>query len=186
MAITRGKKEQLVAEYLRHLQGCEAIIVTDNRGMTVSEVQELRTKIREAEGSYVIVKNTLAQIALEQMGLPSLKGMIKGPVGIGFCGHNVPGVAKAVTDFAKSKDALEIKGGLLGNRIIDENGVKNLATLPSLDVLRGQLLGVISAPASQLVGVVAGGVRQLVNVVHAYADKDQEAAAEAESEAAEA
>ncbi len=183
MAITRGKKEQLVAEYVSHLQGCEAIIVTDNRGLTVSEVQELRTKIREAEGSFVIVKNTLAQIALEQMGLPALRDMITGLIGIGFCAHNVPGVSKAITDFAKSNDAIAIKGGLLGNKIIGEDAVKSLASLPSLDALRGQLLGVISAPASQMVGVIAGSVRQLINVVNAYAEKEQESATEVEAEA---
>jgi len=100
-------------------------------------------------------------------------------VGIGFCGNNIPGVAKAFADFSKSNEILEIKGGLMGNKVITEDDVRNLAKLPSLDVLRAQMLGLINAPASQLVGVVAGGVRQVVNVLNAYSEKGGEAAAEA-------
>jgi large subunit ribosomal protein L10 len=179
LAISREKKEQLVAGYVEQLNKSEAIIVTDYRGLTVPQVQELRSKIREADGSYAVVKNTLAKLALEQAGLPAIDEMLTGPVGIGFCTSNVPGVAKAITDFAKGNDTFVVKGGLMGNTMINDEAVKSLASLPSLDVLRAQILGLISTPASQLVGVVAGSVRQLVNVVNAYAEKDNEAAAEA-------
>jgi large subunit ribosomal protein L10 len=90
----------------------------------------------------------------------------------------VTGVAKAVTDFSKDNDLLVIKGGYMGAKIISDIAVKDLASLPSLDVLRAQLLGLINAPASRLAGVVAGGVRQLVNVVNAYAEKEAETPAE--------
>jgi large subunit ribosomal protein L10 len=177
LAITREKKEELIASYLDQIKGSEAIIVTDYRGLTVPDLQELRNKIRDAEGSYVVVKNTLAKRALDEAGLPNIDDLLTGPVGIGFCANNVPGVAKAITDFAKTHDDLAVKGGLMGTSVIDEEAVKSLASLPPLDVLRAQLLGLINAPASQLVGVISGGVRQLVNVVNAYAEKDQEAAA---------
>jgi large subunit ribosomal protein L10 len=179
LAISREKKEQLVASYVERLEDCDAIIITDYRGLTVPAVQELRAKIREAEGSYLIVKNTLAKRALEEAGWNKIDELLTGPVGIGFCAKNVPGVAKAVTDFAKANDAFEVKGGLMGETMIDEAAVKQLASLPSLDVLRAQILGLINGPASQLVGVVSGGVRQLVNVVNAYAEKEAEPAAEA-------
>lgn len=179
MAISREKKEQLVQTYVDRLKESEAIILADYRGLTVGEIQELRGKIREAEGSFAVVKNTLAQRALTDAGLPVPEEMLFGPVGIGFCGNNIPGVAKAVADFAKANDALEIKGGLMGDKIITEDDVKNLAKLPSLDVLRAQMLGLINAPATQLVGVVAGGVRQMVNVLNAYSEQGAEAAAEA-------
>lgn len=175
MAISRDKKEVLVKEYLDQLNVSEAVIITSYSGLRVSQVEQLRRKIREAEGSFAIVKNTLAERALKEAGLPVVEEMLTGPVGIGFCHHNVSGVAKAITDFSKQNELLAIKGGLLGSRVIDEAGVKNLANLPSLDVLRAQLLGLINAPASQLAGVVAGGVRQLVNVVSAYAEKEAEA-----------
>jgi large subunit ribosomal protein L10 len=180
LAITRAKKETLVSKYAHELNSSEAIIITGYRGLKVSELEQLRKKIREADGSFAVVKNTLAQRALSEAGLHIADDMLTGPVGIGFCHANVSGVAKAVVDFAKgSNDRMTVIGGLLGNRVIDEAAVKNLANLPTIDVLRAQLLGVINAPASQLVGVVAGGVRQLVNVFNAYAEKSSEAAAEA-------
>ena len=177
MAISREKKTELVAKYVERIKESDAIIVTDYRGLTVPDIQELRGKIREAEGSYAVVKNTLARRALEDAGLPALDDMLTGPVGLGFCHQNVPGVAKAITRFAKDNDALEVKGGLMGDVIIDEAAVKKLADLPSIDVLRAQILGLINAPATQLTGVIAGSVRQVINVVNAYAEKDGEAAA---------
>jgi large subunit ribosomal protein L10 len=179
LAISREKKEELIKDYVDQLNVSEAIIITGYRGLRVSQVEQLRRKIRDAEGGFAIVKNTLAGRALQDAGLPVVEDMLIGPVGIGFCHNNVSGVAKAITDFAKQNELLTIKGGLLGDRIIDEAGVKNLASLPSLDVLRAQLLGLINAPATQLAGVVAGSVRQLVNVFNAYAEKDAEASTEA-------
>ncbi len=174
MAISRAKKEELVKEYAEQMNGSNAIIITDYRGLTVPEIQELRAEIRKAEGSFVVVKNTLARRALTDAGRPAIDDLLTGPVGIGFCGENAPGVAKAITSYAKSNDIFSVKGGLFGDQIIDEAAVKNLASLPSLDVLRSQLLGLINAPATQLTGVIAGSVRQLVNVVNAYAEKDEE------------
>jgi large subunit ribosomal protein L10 len=176
LAISREKKEELVASYVEQINNSDAIIVTDYRGLSVPEIQDLRAKIRDAEGSFLVVKNTLALRALEEAGLPVVDDLFSGPVGLGFCAHNVPGVAKAITDFAKEKEILKVKGGLMGSTIIGEADVKSLASLPPMDVLRAQLLGLIATPASQLVGVVAGGVRQVVNVVNAYADKDNEPA----------
>ena len=179
MAITRKKKEELVQEYVDRLNESEAVIITDYRGLTVTQLQSLRAEIRKAEGSYAVVKNTLIQRALEETGLPVPADMLFGPVGISFCHKNVTGVAKAVTDFAKQNDTLAVKGGLMGTQVINGDAVTNLANLPSLEVLRAQLLGLINAPASRLAGVVAGSVRQVVNVVNAYAEKEKDAAAEA-------
>jgi large subunit ribosomal protein L10 len=177
LAITREKKEDILNEYVEQLKDSEAIIITGYRGIKVSDIQQLRARIREADGSYAVVKNTLARRALMENGWPDLDEMLTGPVGIGFCHHNVPGVAKAITEFAKKNEQISVRGGVMGVRVIDENAVKRLADLPSIEVLRAQLLGLINAPASRLVGVVAGGVRQLVNVVNAYAEKEQESAA---------
>lgn len=179
MAITRDKKADLVQTYVERLKDCEAVIITSYTGLKVSEVEQLRKKIREAEGSFAVVKNTLAIRALKETGWTIPEDLLTGPVGIGFCHHNVGGVAKAITAFAKQNDRLVVKGGLLGNRVIDEAGVKNLASLPPLEVVRAQFLGLLNAPASRLAGVVAGGVRQLVNVMNAYAEKGSEASAEA-------
>ncbi len=179
MPISRAKKEQLVQAYTEQLNSSEAVIITDYRGLKVTELQQLRAKIREAEGSFSVVKNTLARRALAEAGLPIADEMLIGPVGIGFCQHNVSGVVKAIVDFSKDNELLTIKGGLLGDKVIDEAAVKDLASLPSIDVLRAQLLGLINAPATQLAGVLASGVRQVINVFNAYSEKSSEAPAEA-------
>lgn len=188
MAISREKKEKLVAQYVEELNGSDGIIITDYRGLSVPEIQTLRAKIREAEGSYTVVKNTLAQLALHEAGLPAIDNLLIGPVGIGFCGQNLPGVAKMMTEFAKEHDALVIKGGLIGRSVLDANEVNQLTKLPTIEVVRAQMLGllntpatqlagVLNAPASQFVGVLSGGVRQLMNVLSAYAAKQPEEAA---------
>jgi len=179
LAITRAKKEVLVQQYVEQLNGSEAIVFTDYRGLTVADLQLLRKKVREAEGSYSIVKNTLARRALSEVGLSVPNEMMIGPVGICFCQQNIPGVTKALTDFAKDHDLLVVKGGLMGDKVINEAAVKSLASLPPLEVLQAQLLGVINAPASQLAGVLSGGVRQLVNVFNAYSEQGSETSAEA-------
>ncbi|MBN1219073.1 MAG: 50S ribosomal protein L10 [Anaerolineae bacterium] len=179
MAISRAKKEELVQQYIEKFKNSEAVIITDYRGLTVVDLQQLRTKVREVEGSFSVVKNTLIQRALTEVGLPVPEEMLVGPLGVGFCGQNIPGVAKVITDFAKANELLTVKGGLMGSRIIDDAAVTSLAKLPPLETVRAQLLGLINAPASQLVGVVSGGIRQLVNVVHAYSEKSAEALADA-------
>lgn len=178
MPISRAKKEELVDEYKQQLNESEAIFIADYRGLKVIEIQELRAKIREAEGNFSIVKNTLIRRALSEAGLPNVEEAVTGPIGVGFSDHNVTGVAKAMVDFANGNELLEIKFGIMGDRILDEAAIKALASLPSLDVLRAQLLGLINAPASQLAGVLAGGVRQLVNVINAYSETEGEASAE--------
>jgi len=179
LAISREKKEKFVEEYSKHVNRSEAIIITANNGLKVNEIEALRGKIREAEGKFFIVKNTLAQHSLQAANLPTVEDMFKGSTGVGFCHHNVSGVAKAITEFAKQNDRLVIKGGLLGNKVLNEADIKNLANLPSLNELRSQIIGLINAPARNLVGVVASSVRQVINVINAYAEKDKNAAEEA-------
>ncbi len=176
MAISRDKKEQLVQEYVTELKRSEGVIVTGYKGLKVSELEQLRTKIRETDGAFYVVKNTLAQHAIQQANLPAIDEILSGPVGISFCHSNVAGVAKIIIDFSKQKESLKIKGGLLGNKSLDETEVRSLANLPSISILRGQLLGLINAPASRLVGVLASGVRQLASVINAYVDKNKESA----------
>ena len=94
MAISRKKKEELVSAYVEQLNNSDAVIITDYRGLTVTEIQELRAEIRKAEGAFSVVKNTLAKRALAEAGLPAVDDLLIGPVGIGFCHQHVPGVVK--------------------------------------------------------------------------------------------
>lgn len=176
MAITKQKKVELLEKYNKDLANSRAFFLTKYQGMSVNDLTSLRQKLREANGNYVIVKNTLAKKAFQDAGLTGLDKYLKGPVAVSFSFGDVPPVAKALVEFAKDADALEITSGVLEQKILGAEDIKNLADLPPLDVVRAQLLGVISAPASQLVGVVASGVRQVINVVNAYAEKETEVA----------
>jgi len=186
LAITRQKKEELVADYIDRLSESDGVIIAEYRGLSVKELEELRGKVREAEGSFSVVKNTLARRAFSEAGLVVPEEMLIGPVGIGFGHHNLTGVAKAVTDFAKGNDFMAVKGGVIGQNIIDEKAVKDLADMPPIEVLRAQLLGllntpgtqlvtVLNAPATQMANVLSGSVRQLLNVFTAYSSKESEA-----------
>ena len=178
MAISRKKKEALLAGYVESLKNSNAIFLTNYQGVTVNDMTVLRRKLREVDGGFSVVKNTLAKRALNEAGLPQLDDLLEGPVGIGFSFGDPPPVAKTLVEFAKGSDSLQIKGGLLDNTVLNEQAIKDLAALPPMEVLRAQLLGVISAPATQLAGVVASGVRQVINVVKAYADTAEDTAEE--------
>ncbi|MEK7326616.1 MAG: 50S ribosomal protein L10, partial [Chloroflexota bacterium] len=109
-------------------------------------------------------------------GLPVPDDMLLGSSAIGFAFKDVPGVAKAITDFAKDSEFVKVKGAVMGSKTLTTKQVEALASLPPLPVVRAQLLGLLNTPATRLTGAIAGGVRQIVNVVKAYADKEQEAA----------
>lgn len=179
MAISRQRKEELIAKYAEELQQSHAVFLTRYQGLSVNQVNELRKKLREEDSSFAVVKNTLMKRALAEANLTGIDDMLEGPVGISFVHGDPPPVAKVLVEFAKDTKVLEVKGGLLGESFLDEEAIKNLAELPPLDVLRAQLLGLISAPATQIAGVVASGVRQVVNVVNAYADSGEGEAAAA-------
>lgn len=145
--------------------------------MSVKTMETLRQEVRKADGALFVTKNTLLRIALEQAGLPVPSALLKQQVMASFSLGQAPSLAKTLTDFAKKEEKLVVKGGVFGKDLLNGEQVKSLADMPSLDELRGQLVGIISAPARNLVSVVAGGVRQVVNVIDAYAKKDEANAA---------
>jgi len=179
LAITREKKEELVAVYTDKLSRSRAVFLTDYRGLSVSEMESLRAKIREAGGTFLITKNTLAARALQAVGLPVPEDMLSGPTAIGFAYDEVPPVAKALTDFAKETDILQVKGGLLQSRILSPQDVTSLASLPPREVVLAQLLGVIQQPGNRVAGVINAAGNKLAATIKAYADKLEEAEATA-------
>ena len=179
MAISKEQKQQLVMQYKEAVTTSKGIIITEYRGLSAPELGKLRTAIREANGSYSVVKLTLFKQALEQAGFPVPEDILTGPVAVGYCHQDVPAVAKAFKDFGKAQELLVIKGGVMGGRLLSLADVRSIADLPPMEVIRAQLIGVISGPARNLAGVIAGGVRQVVNVLNAYAEDKQEAGAEA-------
>lgn len=179
MAITREKKIELLTEYLDLIQRSEGLILIEYRGLNMKGMGPLRTKVREAAGELHVVKNTLARKALEQLDRPVPEELFSQTTAVGFAFSDVPGVAKALTSTAKESEFVKVKGGLLGRQVLSAREVEALAELPPLPAVRGQLLGLISAPASRLTGVIASGVRQVMNVVKAYADRAEEGGATA-------
>ena len=177
MAIDKKRKDELVSEYQDLLQRSSAIFLTRYGGMTVKDLEALRLKIGDVNGQINVTKNTLLGIALEQTDRVPPGEMLNGQVATSFALGEASALAKVLVDQAKANDKLKIVGGMLGNRVLTPAEIESLATLPSLDQLRAQILGLISAPAQGIVSVVANSVRQVVNVLDAYAKKDENAAA---------
>jgi large subunit ribosomal protein L10 len=141
-----------------------------------ADLYRLRSRIHEAQGELHVVKNTLAGIALKNAGLPVPEEMLTGSAIIGFCFSDPAAVAKAMTTFAGEVQKFEIKGGLLGNRIMDAAGVKALADLPPRPVLLGGLVATIQGPMSQLVNIINAPMRELAQVLKARSEQGQAAA----------
>ena len=177
MAIKKARKDELVEQYSELLKNSSAIFLTQYGGMTVKELEALRHKISEADGRINVTKNTLLRIALEENEFAPPLDLMSGQVATSFALGEAPTLAKVLVDSAKTNDKLKIIGGMLGNRSLTPKEIEALATLPSLDQLRAQILGLVSAPAQGIVSAVANGVRQVVNVLDAYANKDDSAPA---------
>jgi len=171
LAITRKKKEELVARYAEALSHSKAVFITDYRGLSVADIQALRAKLREAQGGYMVVKNTLAQIALKQVGLPVPEQLLNGPVAVGFAYNDVVAVAKLLTEYARDTKVLQVKGGIVEGKVLDGAQVSAVADLPPREVLMAQLLGLIQQPAARLVGVLNAAGGKLAATIKAYADK---------------
>lgn len=176
LAISRQRKEELLAQYVDLLNESRAIFIAEYKGLSVKDVEALREEVIKADGAFHITKNTLLRKALADSGRPVPTDILSGQVATGFALGEVPSVAKAMVDYAKSQDKFVLRGGVLEASTLSAEQVKALADLPSLDQLRGQIIGLISAPAQNIVSAVANGVRQLVNVIDAYAKKDDAAA----------
>jgi large subunit ribosomal protein L10 len=170
LAISKERKEELVAEYADLIQRSRALIVTEFRGLSNAEMSRLRKQVGEANGVYRVTKLTLLRLAMEQAGLSIPDEILDGPVALGFCLDQVPPVAKALVDCAEESDFLIVKGGVLGGKLLTRQQVGSLAALPSLDEVRAQLLSLLGTQAANLLGVLASGVRQVVDVINAYVE----------------
>lgn len=168
----RAQKQESIESLKSVFADAGAVVVTHYMGLTVAEMTDLRLRLRKEGAAIKVVKNTLALKALD--GKLGEKGdtLFTGPVAIAF-GPDAVSAAKIAVQFAKENDKLKIVGGVLDQtNVLDEAGVRALATLPSLDELRGKLIGLIQAPATKVAGVIAAPAAQLARVVGAYANKD--------------
>ncbi len=185
----KADKERLVAELTERLRGTETLIVADYRGLTVTEIGELRGKLLEHGASFSVVKNTLTKRAAEAAGVDALLALLEGPTAIAFLesGGDPVAVAKALDDAAKT-EVLVIKGGLLEGAELEADDVKRLAKLPPTDVLRAQLVGALAGSLTMIVGLFAAPMREMVGVIDARIRQleEQGEGAPAEEPAAEA
>lgn len=164
-------KKQVVVEIKERLEKIQGAVLTDYRGLNVAEVTELRNKLREAGVEFKVLKNTLTKIAADEVGLEGLDPYLEGPTAIAFGVDDPVAPAKILSEFAKTHKALEIKAGILENKVIDPAGVKALADLPSREVLLAQVLGGMQAPMYGFAGALQGLIRNLVYVLDAVKEK---------------
>jgi large subunit ribosomal protein L10 len=180
LAITKEKKQELLAGYVDALKGSQAVVFVQSRGLNVAEATELRGKIRETGGKYSIVKNTLFRLALSQAEMPVPEAIL-GPIAVAFCPEDLAPTVKVIADFARELEdrEFEIVGGIVDNEVLDGKRAEALASLPTKETLFAQILATMNAPATQVASVVAGGIRQVLNVLQARVDQLQEGEAAA-------
>lgn len=164
----RSQKADSVAQLNAVFQEAGVVVITRNLGMSVAQSTDLRGKMRDAGASYKVAKNSLAKLALNDTDYSGLSDLLTGPTAIAYSTDPVA-AAKAAVDFAKTTDRIEIVGGSMGGQLLDEAGVKALATMPSLDELRAKLIGLVNAPATKIAQVVNAPAAKLARVFGAYA-----------------
>jgi large subunit ribosomal protein L10 len=167
----RAQKAGLVAAMKQTFNETNVVVVTRNLGMSVAQSTALRIRMRDAGASFKVSKNRLALIALEDTPYAPIGNLLTGPVALATSADPVA-AAKVAVDFARTTDRFEIVGGAMGDTILDANGVKALALLPSLDELRARIVGLIQAPATKLAQVIQAPAAQLARVFAAYAAKE--------------
>lgn len=167
----RSQKAEAVAALTATFNEAGVVVVTRNLGMTVAQSTVLRTKMRDAGAQFKVSKNTLARLAIADTDYAGIDDLLVGPVALATSVDPVA-AAKVAIDFAKTNDRLEIVGGSMGAQVLNPEGIKALASLPSLDELRGRLIGLIQAPATKIAQVIVAPASKLARVFNAYAEKD--------------
>ncbi|NCB78000.1 50S ribosomal protein L10 [uncultured Anaeromusa sp.] len=176
MAITAAK-QAIVAELKEKLTGAKGAVLVNYRGLTVAQDTKLRRQLREAGVDYRVVKNTMTRIAAQEAGLEGLDVYLEGPTAMAISTTDPVAPAKIITDFVKEHklQVLEVKAGLVEGNVIDENGVKALASLPSREVLIAKMLGSMQSPITGLVNVLQGSIRNLVYALDAVRQQKESA-----------
>jgi large subunit ribosomal protein L10 len=167
----RSQKAESVAQLSETFNEVGVVVITRNLGMSVAQSSALRGKIRDAGATYKVAKNRLAKLAIKDTNYEGLDEFFTGPTAIASSVDPVA-AAKAVVDFAKTTDKIEIVGGSMGTQVLTPEGVKALASMPSLDELRAKLIGLVQAPATKIAQLATAPAAKLARVFSAYAEKD--------------
>ena len=172
----RTEKREFVAALGQVFAETSMVVVTQNNGMTVAEVSDLRRRMRASGSTFKVAKNRLAALALDGTRFDGIKPMLKGPTALAWSQDPVA-VAKAAVDFAKTNERFVVIGGALGTQMLNADGIKSLAELPSLNELRAKLVGMVQTPATRIAGILQAPGGQLARVFGAYAKRDEADAA---------
>ncbi len=173
---TLQAKTKNIEEIKEKIDKAQSIVLVDYRGLNVEQLTELRSRYREAGVDYKVYKNTMMQFAFKDAGLEEFNEFLKGPSAVAFGYDDPVQAAKITSEFAKNNDKLEIKAGIVDGKIIDVDGVKSLAELPSREVLIAQVLGGFNAPIQGFANVLQGTIRSLAIVLNAIAEEKENAA----------
>lgn len=176
MALSRKKKDEVLAQYQEWFERSQAVVLVEYTGLSMKGLDAIRAKVRDSGGEFHIVKNTLARKVFEARGMQVPQGLLEKSTAVTLAFSDAAGTAKALTEVTKGMEAVKLKGGFLDKQALSAVQVKALAELPPLPVVRSQLLGVLQAPAGKLVRTIAEPARSLASVFRAYADKAQAAA----------
>jgi large subunit ribosomal protein L10 len=169
--VEKAKKAEVVEDLKGVFSEAGSVVVAHYSGMTVAQMGDLRSRMRAAGASFRVAKNRLAMRALEGTPAKGIAHLFKGPTGIAVSKDPVA-ASKVAVAYAKENDKLVILGGVVGTQALDVNGVKALAELPSLQELRGRIVGLLQAPATKIAGVLAAPAGQLARVLNAYSKKE--------------
>jgi large subunit ribosomal protein L10 len=165
----KEQKEQIVEELAGRLKAADTLLVADYRGLTMPQIDALRTRLLESGATFTVVKNTLTRRAAEAAGADALLTLLEGPTAIAFleAEGDMLAAAKALADMARESRILAIRGGVMEGRVLSAGEVESLASLPPLDVLRGQVLGAIVGPVNALMGLVTAPLQNLYGLIEA-------------------
>jgi len=173
--LPRARKEQKAEQVellTEKLKNAKVAVLTDYRGLTVSQIQDLRAKLRTGDVEYRVVKNTLTRRAAASAGVSELEKELEGPVAIAFGYDDLSAPSKLINEWVRAtRLKLDVKGGLVEGRVFSPDQVKQLADLPSRETLIAQLLGTLQSPVGQLVGIMQTPLQQLLGVLNAYKTK---------------
>jgi large subunit ribosomal protein L10 len=174
--VKKEDKEHVVAELTERLRTSETLIVADYRGLTMTQIDDLRGKLLEHGARFAVVKNTLTRRAAEAAGVDALLALLEGPTAIAFLesGGDPVAVAKALADAARDTRVLVVRGGLLEGRPMEASEVDSLAKLPPMDVLRGQVLGAVAAPLMTIMGLFTAPLQDLYGLLDARMEQLRE------------
>jgi large subunit ribosomal protein L10 len=167
--VKKEQKETIVAELADRLKAADTVLVADYRGLTMPQIDALRTRLLESGARFTVVKNTLTRRAAEAAGADALLTLLEGPTAIAFleADGDMLAAAKALADMARESKILAIRGGVLQGRVVTAEEVETLAALPPIEILRGQVLGAIVAPVNALLGLVTAPLQNLYGLIEA-------------------